>query len=191
MFGGQFDLLLPNNEVRYKSILGMTLTLITFVTVTAYAVYRMGDIQEARSQINTVPELFYFNDTYRFDNNQGFKIGFTLVDNAYQEAKFDEKIGQLKVYKIISNDGNPNITNVQFKKCEKTDYTSEYSDTNITKFYPLHPSFDRHQDTLLKFLNCIPDDKLSVHGNSDSFKRESMAISFEQCTNLTVGGPVC
>ena len=106
-----FNFLLPDHQSSYRTLLGAVLTLITLVTMAAFANYQlMLYFDQSNFEINQVRQEYFFKPSEGIKNVNGFNVAAAIVgfkekesyhlDSATEfDSHVDPSYGQLKFYR--------------------------------------------------------------------------------------------
>ena len=184
VYSRPFQLLLPGNRDKYKTLLGSFLTILTGVVLLSYAVLKFNDLIEHEQY--TLQQDFqenFFDESDQFSSNFHVAAGLSPYD-ASPEPIEDPTYGQLKMYYFQWDIDDPNLDlykEIPTKLCSHEDFNYSDSLNEESKFYPVELQAEKSLKQVGTKMKCITGDKLELFGNFNSQKTKNLRIIFEKC----------
>ena len=116
--------MLPNGFKKYKSLSGTILTLVTFIFVLTYAVFKWQTLIE-QEEIHLFEsrqvDYFFDNDDFAiFSSEDGFNVAFGLADQDENIIDIDPSYGYLQVFNLES--ANKVKKKPSFSRCKDEEF---------------------------------------------------------------------
>lgn len=161
--------------------------------VLVYAVYKFELlIGKEQSSLFRTTEEDYYDESYKFTSEDGFKVAFALSSFKSTSSFYENpSYGRLRLIKEIrdSKDSKDEEEDVRLRRCTYNEIARSYtkdSDENQDLFYK--PQVDEdYLKTLAPNLQCF-DDNIVLSGGRNAFRVQKLRILFESCDKSWYNG---
>lgn len=125
----------------YRTFLGSILSIITFITILSFAVYRLEALKSRDDyQVQLRDEVSFFTDSDRFGHEQGLRVAFGISNDYLNNIPEDPSIGtfsfQMHTWGTEENK-DYNIVPVESKPCKAEDLPDRIIESRNKSLYSI------------------------------------------------------
>ena len=188
LFDQPFYFMMPDHRDRYRTILGAVLTIITFILILGYGLFKITDLLEYKDfKLLKFEKENFYDMREPFTNKDGLMVAAAITGyNSNTEPVEDPEVGEIKFYQKLWDVANTEATEtIQFIEipshpCTADDFAENNSDNPL--FFPNKPTSKADMDIHWRKLKCINrDQELLMYGRYESQAASNLMIVFEKC----------